>query len=122
MRTIVFLGLMLVSLMGVGQTTTADSLYNPKEFKKVIYYQDSTIREVYNVDMQGRRHGKFYSFYSDGTLWGYGEFKHGKKHGEWVHYRVSGDKIGRHLYHKGERVGKWTIHDKYGNLVATKEY
>lgn len=122
MRGIVFLVIMLVSLSSVGQTTAVDSLYNPKEFRGVLRYEDNSIRQIFNVDSKGKRHGEFYSFHSDGSIWGYGEFKHGLRHGEWVQYRPNGELVGVQFFKKGDRVGIWSAYDESGELIATREY
>lgn len=122
MKQLVFLILVMFSYLVVGQNTALDSLYEPGKFDKIEYYNDSTIKEVYNVDLFGKRHGKFYSFYIDGSLWGYGEFKHGKKHGQWGVYRLSNNRVGYYQYSRGKRVGIWLIYDENGDIVSSRNY
>lgn len=123
MKHLITLLFLMVGLVGFSQTDL-DSLSNVDKFEKVEYYGDNgvDVRELINLDWEGRRHGTCYSFHSDGSLWGIAIFKHGKKHGDWKIYNKSGALIGEYYYKKDKRIGDWKMYDESGGLVAQRTY
>jgi antitoxin component YwqK of YwqJK toxin-antitoxin module len=122
MKYLITLTFLIISCLSYSQDNSVNNLYKPNKFKKVVYYKTGEIREIYNVDLSGKRHGKFYSFFEDGTLWGVGYHKHGKKHGEWKLFNRDKSMNGIHVYDKNKKVGHWIIYDSGGDFLAEKYF
>ena len=80
--------------------------------------------KITGFDTEGRRHGLWESYYSDGTLGIRRHYHHGTLHGVWEWYRSDGTLRWREHWHHGEQKGldiRWDtqggITDKAYNLV-----
>jgi antitoxin component YwqK of YwqJK toxin-antitoxin module len=80
------------------------------------------MKELINQrDAEGRPHGLWEDYYSDGTLGWRGHFHHGKWHGVWETYRSDGTLRRRVHYHHGVRKGLAKVWDPQ-DRIASKTY
>jgi antitoxin component YwqK of YwqJK toxin-antitoxin module len=66
-------------------------------------------KRVNQKDEQGRHHGVWERYRTDGTLHGRVHYHHGREHGVWEHYFIDGTPRWRRHYHHGMLKGlaKW---------------
>lgn len=109
---------------------------------KRIEKTDGEVNEVYQVDEQGRKQGKYLLTdaktgkkieevdYKDGQVHGvYIEYnylggvrlfmgcKNGEAHGLYETYHINGKKCHEGVYAKGKKQGLWTVRDEEGNVI-----
>ena len=78
-------------------------------------------RLINQRDAEGRRHGVWESYYSDGTLWWRDHYHHDQRHGLWEHYYPDGTLVWRAQYHHGVQKGL-DIQWDYQGRIASKRY
>lgn len=114
--------LIFFSVVGVSQTDL-DSILNTEKYNNIEYYPDTEIiHYVENININGKRNGKCYSFTREGQLLSKAEFKRGKKHGEWAVYNLEGKLMALFYYHKGSRFGHWKSFNEAGDVIAERLY
>jgi antitoxin component YwqK of YwqJK toxin-antitoxin module len=80
------------------------------------------MKELINQhDAEGRSHGLWEGYRSDGTLWWRRHYHHGKLHGVWEWYYSNGTLEWRTHWHHGEQKGLATGWDTPGRCTR-KEY
>jgi len=101
----------------VGSTLVLHQFYQGRPREKTLYYEngsrksyidyrDGKITERINYNVEGVKHGKYWSVdYSDTT---YGEYTNGKKSGDWF----EGDAYGE--YYENRKVGQWHEYFSFG--------
>ena len=80
-----------------------------------------TSMKINQLDKQGNRHGLWEIYYSDGQLWGNGEFKNGLRHGLWKYYET-GQLWYKGQYQKNKRAGLWLFYRISGELYLECRY
>ena len=78
-------------------------------------------RIINQRDAEGRLHGLWKHYRSDGTLSWRVHWHHGKQHGVWEWYWDNGKLWGRKHWHHGEQKGLDIQWDSQGRITA-KEY
>jgi antitoxin component YwqK of YwqJK toxin-antitoxin module len=73
-------------------------------------------RIINQHDAEGRPHGVWEDYRSDGTPWRRAHYHHGRRHGVWECYRPDGKLAGRVHYHHGVRKGLETGWDTQGGI------
>jgi antitoxin component YwqK of YwqJK toxin-antitoxin module len=68
-------------------------------------------------DAEGRHHGAWEWYYSNGTLSWRGHYHHGKSHGVWEDYRSDGTLRWRAHWHQGEQKGLVIWWDTQGRIT-----
>ncbi len=68
-------------------------------------------------DAEGRRHGLWEDYRSDGTVQWRGHYHHGKQHGLWEWYRSDGTLRWREHLHHGVKKGLETEWDTQGRIT-----
>ncbi len=68
------------------------------------------------------RHGKWKSWFTDGTLWSEGTFENGMRIDSAISYHPNGKVSMRGLYQNGKMVGVWKVYDENGVLIGEKNY
>lgn len=71
---------------------------------------------------QGRRHGKWTSYYEDGKLWSEGMYHEGLDDGIRNVWHANGQKYYEGMFTKGKKTGLWRFYDESGALVKQEEY
>jgi hypothetical protein len=80
------------------------------------------MKELINQhDAEGRRHGIWESYYSDGTLWCREQYHHGRWHGVREWYWGNGTLGWREHYYHGVKKGL-EICGNYRGRIASKRY
>jgi antitoxin component YwqK of YwqJK toxin-antitoxin module len=80
------------------------------------------MREQINQrDAEGRRHGVWEEYWSNGTLEWRVNYHHGKEHGVWEEYRSDGTLMWRAHWHHGTKKGLTKRWDSQGG-IASKKY
>jgi antitoxin component YwqK of YwqJK toxin-antitoxin module len=67
-------------------------------------------------DENGKRHGYWEYYYSNGQLWYKGNFVNGKQHGYWESYYSSGQLYYKGNYVNGKEHGYWESYYYNGDL------
>ncbi len=95
--------------------TRKGGIYDNDNGEKVdYYYGTSNIKERYTLK-DGKRHGKCYSYFEDGTLQSVITYVNGKGNGSYIFYNENGKpKISGTLLN-GEKNGLITEYDEYGD-------
>ncbi|MDA9185710.1 hypothetical protein N9O40_00130 [Planktomarina sp.] len=70
----------------------------------------------------GKRKGKWLSYYSNGGLSDKGNFKDGKSEGLWVNYHKNGQLRSKGNKKNGGKDGRWKFFTDYGTLRDTGTY
>lgn len=70
----------------------------------------------------GKRHGEWKSWFTDGSLWSEGRFENGLRTDSAISYFPNGKVSMRGYYHQGELKGIWKTYNEYGELTAEKDY
>lgn len=60
-------------------------------------------------------------YHKDGSVWAKGSKLDGKCHGYWEWFRTDGTKMRSGHFEKDKQVGKWTTYDKKGKVVKVTE-
>ena len=68
-------------------------------------------------DAEGRSHGLWEGYHTNGTLWWRDHWHHGKLHGVSEWYRSDGTQGWRGNYHYGVRKGLATVWDSQGKIT-----
>lgn len=92
------------------------------ELRKIEIIDEFGFKEIYNIDEQGRRQGKYIELYPNGTLSCKCNFKNDKKHGRETEYGENGKIISICDYIEGKRHGSEVVFDKYDRLVLANYY
>ena len=104
-----------------GETVTLpidDSLI----YKSVSYYSDGTKEDERSFDDQGRLHGEYLSWYTNGlraTEWSY---YHGKKHGKQLFWWQNGQIADEEYFLDGELHGMSTAWSASGDIMSIDYY
>ncbi len=69
-----------------------------------------------------QRHGKWKSWFTDGTLWSEGTFDNGLRIDSAISYFPNGKVSMRGFYRQGKMVGVWKVYNEAGVLTGEKEY
>ena len=72
-------------------------------------------------DAEGRAHGLWENYHSNGPLWWRGHYHQGKVHGLWDWYRPDGTLGRREHWHYGDRKGLEIRWDSQG-IITHKAY
>jgi len=58
-------------------------------------------------DKNGKRHGLWEEYYSNGIISSKGEYKNGRQHGPWERYHSNGQLSFKGEFKKGKSIGIW---------------
>ena len=106
--------------------TTADTahpalLKNIDEGGERTYYPNGQLKmEGFLTD--GKRDGRWISFYQTGIPWSETHFKNGKKEGPTTTWCENGQKRYTGYYKNDKPSGTWTFWDMQGNMVKEIDY
>jgi antitoxin component YwqK of YwqJK toxin-antitoxin module len=89
--------------------------YGDMEYHKS-FFPNGQIKTEGNMH-NGKKEGKWMSWYENGIPWSETWFENGIKHGTTVSWYPSGKKMYEGEYTNGENSGIWKYWDKEGNLV-----
>jgi antitoxin component YwqK of YwqJK toxin-antitoxin module len=79
------------------------------------------MKELINQrDAEGRPHGVWERYHSDGTLWWREHWHHGKRHGVWEWYRPDGTLGRRDHWHHGVKRGLETWWNSQGGITGKR--
>jgi antitoxin component YwqK of YwqJK toxin-antitoxin module len=79
------------------------------------------MKELINQrDAEGRRHGLWEGYYSDGTLRWREHWHHGRPHGLWEGYWPDGTLGWRGNYHHGVKKGLAKVWDSQGGITGKR--
>ena len=93
------------------------------EVKKEIHYFENGKTQIEGgYDKLGKRHGTWKSYYEDGVVWSYGEYKNGIQEGENKVYYSNGKIRYGGKWENDKQVGKWVFYDKKGDLIKSEDY
>lgn len=87
------------------------------EVVKVVEYHDNGMVSKQGTTVDGKRTGRWESFYPNGLRWSETTFKDGVKEGPTVTYFPNGLMRYDGFYHDDVRSGKWTFYDTTGAVV-----
>ncbi len=88
--------------------------------REIHYYPDGQ-KYMEGPLLEGKRHGKWQSWYKSGMLWSTGDFEAGLRQGRGTIYHSNGKKFMEGNYLHGKRVGKWKFWDQAGNSITEAE-
>jgi antitoxin component YwqK of YwqJK toxin-antitoxin module len=71
--------------------------------KQIMEWMKQNFQTIYRV-LNGKRHGEYFSYHSNGQLWNKGNYVNGKEHGEFVEYNKNGQLLFKENYVNGKKV------------------
>jgi antitoxin component YwqK of YwqJK toxin-antitoxin module len=89
-------------------------------YKKHLYPTGQIKMEGNELD--GKREGKWVSWYENGNIWSETWFKADLKDGITVVWLENGSKYYEGEYHDDNPTGKWTFYDESGNIIKEIQY
>ncbi len=88
-----------------------------KEIVDVVTYHDNGVVEKKGKSIDGKRHGKWESFYPNGYKWSEVNYRDGLKWGETMTFYPNGMMKWQGQYASDERVGLWIFYDTTGVIL-----
>lgn len=88
---------------------------------EVDYYESGKIKYEGNWK-NGKKTGKWMSFYESGLPWSETRFIEGKREGNTASWYENGKKRFEGQYKNDKRHGKWSFWDEEGNLIKEEEF
>ncbi|HET6243267.1 MAG: hypothetical protein H0V01_01755 [Bacteroidetes bacterium] len=85
------------------------------------FYKNGQLRIQGNM-LNGKREGKWVSFYEDGMPWSETWFDKGRKHGSTTTWNSDGKKYYEGHFENNKESGKWTYWDENGSVIKEVEY
>ena len=79
-------------------------------------YQNDTLRSIQQY-INGKDHGKWTFFFSNGEIETSGKFSNGQRVGKWKYYYSNGNIKQISRYRDGEKYGNWLNYDENGKLI-----
>jgi hypothetical protein len=92
-----------------------------KHGKFTTYYLNGNIEKQGMIN-QNHNEGEWKYYYDDGTLESVGHFKDDKPEGEWTFYYQNGIKKEAGIFKNGKRTGKWTMYDNKGEVINEQDF
>ena len=96
---------------GRSKTLVKECMYYPNHKK----YMEGTYKN-------GKRDGKWTSWFDNGNKWSEGYFKNGIDHGKRTVYHENGQKLYEGDYTDGIKTGKWLFYDDKGKFTKGENY
>lgn len=96
---------------GSDKTLVKECLYYPNHKK----YMEGEYKN-------GKRHGKWTSWFDNGNIWSEGSFKDGLDDGKRTVYHQNGKKFFEGNYTSGKKTGIWKFYDDKGNFTKEENY
>ena len=93
-----------------------DGLYY-KKFSTVPF-TGKTTGKIQGSFKNGKKHGPWVAYHSNGRLGAKGNWKNGKGDGLWVSYHKNGRLMSKGTYKDGEMDGPWVGYDKNGTVLV----
>jgi antitoxin component YwqK of YwqJK toxin-antitoxin module len=87
----------------------------------VTYYPNGQVKMEGNM-VDGKREGKWISFFEDGMPWSETHFEDGIMHGPTTVWFSSGVKYYEGQYEKGKRSGKWKFYNEDGSIEKEEKF
>jgi antitoxin component YwqK of YwqJK toxin-antitoxin module len=78
--------------------------------------QDKT-NDINQIDTEGKHHGPWKEYHTNGQFWYKGEYVHGKPHGPWKEYRSDGRVWYKTTFDMGKRIGYYFYCYSYGRPI-----
>jgi len=97
--------------------TTEQQKDDKKEIVDVITYHDNGVVEKKGKSIDGKRHGTWESFYTNGYKWSEVSYRNGLKWGETINYYPNGMMKWQGQYANDVRVGLWIFYDTTGVIL-----
>ncbi|RZK62077.1 MAG: hypothetical protein EOO85_32660, partial [Pedobacter sp.] len=91
-----------------------------KEHK--LFYENGNVKEVGQLDTNGKETGQWKYYHKDGKLWRIGSFENGKLSGDVIVYHENGLLYEYGNVRKGEENGRWTAFYNNGNFWKTGKF
>lgn len=85
--------------------------------KDVVEYHDNGMIKIRGKELNGKRVGKWESFYDNGYKWSENHYKDGYRDGPTVAYFKNGMMRYDGRYYNDERAGMWQFYDSTGTLL-----
>ncbi len=119
-----------------GTVKVVEETYPDGKEKVVAYYTDDDAHEklreetfypngkmqTYGEFKDGKRDGIWRVWYQNGNIWSEGEFKDGKADGFRKVYYENGQLRYRGFFTGDKKSGKWEFYDENGNKLKEEEY
>jgi antitoxin component YwqK of YwqJK toxin-antitoxin module len=67
-------------------------------------------KDITHYNKQGKAHGYWEDYYSNGNVFYKGYYHNGKRHGYWEFYNFDGFLTQKGNYDNGDRIGLWEIY------------
>lgn len=92
-----------------------------EKIREETYYPDGKI-QTYGEFKNGQRHGIWRVWYQNGNLWSEGEFKNGQANGFRKVYYENGQLRYRGFFTNNKKSGTWEFYDENGNKLKEEEF
>lgn len=90
--------------------------------ERIDTYPSGAMQRRYEVDGEGRRHGRSEEFAESGTRTVLGTYKHGARDGEWKEWAPDGRKLRACSYQADALHGHWEEFHDNGRVAASGDY
>ena len=98
--------------------TSGETATTPRqEVENVVSHYENGLVEKRGVKINGKRHGRWESFYPSGFKWSEVEYREGIKNGDIVVYYPNGMMKYQGRYYDDDRAGMWMFYDATGVLI-----
>lgn len=114
MKKIVSFSILLLALLLFSNFLIAQELKTSKTF-----YADGKIKEQFQVDAKGLKHGPYTHFYPNGNKQFLIEYKNGIKDGKFTSWHANGKIKEESNFTDNKRTGKYTAYDELGNVIES---
>ncbi|MEA3448810.1 MAG: hypothetical protein U9Q98_10280 [Bacteroidota bacterium] len=122
-----------VDTLGYTVDRVVTKRFNDGNIRTLHYYRDSITyfeRKLWKSGQDyirgwienGKREGKWYSWYENGVLWSSGNYKNGLRQGKSNLYYDNGSVQQVQEYKNGKPHGTWEFYDKNGPLTLEVDY
>ena len=92
-----------------------------KNGKFITYFLDGGI-EKEGIMVDNKNQGTWKYYYDNGQIETIGNFSDNLPNGEWITYYKNGEIMVRGNYREGLQIGNWSYYDHNGNLINTVSY
>lgn len=89
---------------------------------KTHYYETGQKEYTGEFDENGKRHGEWRYWYSDGKLWSVGQYHHGKRHGISEVYFSNGRMRYKGSYEYDKQIGEWIFYEDDGSEIKRETH
>jgi antitoxin component YwqK of YwqJK toxin-antitoxin module/outer membrane protein OmpA-like peptidoglycan-associated protein len=96
-----------VGLEGYSQNLPTQKNYHILRNQYGEQYESKVVKERWDADSEGRKHGRYLRYDTKGTVLESGHFSHGKKHGIWKIFTNGSEVSEEGSYVNGEKEGQW---------------